>query len=67
MPYRITSYCTYCGECEGVCPRGAILREENQFQVDNDLCDECAGDPKCVTVCPEDCIKKVSLEELVED
>ncbi|MDD4352331.1 MAG: 4Fe-4S binding protein [Candidatus Gracilibacteria bacterium] len=66
MPIIIDSNCTYCGACQEVCPRGAIIAGDTQFQIDNDLCDECQGSPKCIPVCPEKCITKISMERLAD-
>jgi len=63
MPHIIGSECNYCGACQGVCPRGAIYAGDDSYVIDNDICDDCG---QCVEACPVKCIKKVSLEELVE-
>jgi formate hydrogenlyase subunit 6/NADH:ubiquinone oxidoreductase subunit I len=51
----ITSECVVCGECVDVCPVGAIVEGEDQYQI-NGLClgSTCQ---KCVHACPVDAIK----------
>lgn len=48
-PVVHTDKCTGCGECEIVCPAGAIHLENNKSVVDSAKCIGCAS---CLAVCP---------------
>ena len=52
MAYKITDACTSCGECEGVCPVGAIY-EDNIFVIEKDDCLNCG---LCQDACPVNAI-----------
>lgn len=41
--------CDLCGCCVGVCPEDAIILEEFEISIDENLCVNCA---KCVWSCP---------------
>lgn len=60
MAMKITEECISCGACEPECPRSAISEGDKIFVIDPNVCTECKdeGGPKCVAVCPVDCIKK---------
>jgi ferredoxin len=70
MAYQILSDCINCDMCAPECPNGAISmqqvatamgRHKQLFQIDADLCTECAGfyaKPTCVEVCPIDVVIK---------
>lgn len=52
--YGITSYCSGCGACASICPKGAIKIVENQegfqhYNIDKEKCIECG---LCKKVCP---------------
>ena len=52
--------CTACGACEFECPNAAIKAKGGTFIIKESACTECDGEaPKCVAVCPADCIVKV--------
>lgn len=52
--------CTACGACEFECPNAAIAMKGDAYAIKASACTECDGDePKCVAVCPADCITKV--------
>ncbi len=54
--------CTQCGECQDICPCGAISQsDEGPFMIDKDLCAECAV---CQDVCPFECISEVDFVEV---
>jgi len=60
MALRITDDCTGCGLCVPECPHDAIYEKEI-FVIDKRKCDECEDEkegPRCVIVCPVDCIVK---------
>jgi Fe-S-cluster-containing hydrogenase component 2 len=40
--------CNQCGECEKVCPEGAIYRDGNVFRIN----EKCTGCYICVEACP---------------
>ena len=47
--------CIFCGDCACACPYGAVLLdEERELTL---ICDLCAGEPRCVPVCPKDVIR----------
>ncbi len=61
MAMKILDTCISCGVCEPECPRGAISAGDPIYIIDAQKCTECAGEeggPKCVAVCPVDCIVK---------
>ena len=41
--------CDQCGECEDVCPAGAIRQESGAYVIDKDECTSCGA---CVEACP---------------
>lgn len=49
--------CSTCGDCKPACPTGSVLQKKGMFSIDVRTCDECGGDPQCVSVCPADCIQ----------
>lgn len=59
MAMYINEECIACGVCEPECPRGCISPGDI-YVIDADCCTECVdeGGPKCVEVCPVDCIVK---------
>ena len=60
MALKITDDCTACGLCVPECPKDAIFEQEI-FVINRKKCDECKEveeGPKCVKVCPVDCIAK---------
>ena len=60
MALKITDDCTACGLCVPEWPRDAIYEEE-MCVIDMRKCDECEDEkegPKCVIICPVDCIVK---------
>lgn len=51
--------CVACGECEAVCPNGAISPSKGVYVVDPAKCTECKGQadaPQCMESCPDGCI-----------
>ncbi|QZZ18657.1 4Fe-4S binding protein [Leptothermofonsia sichuanensis E412] len=55
MTYIITSQCIECHRCESVCPTGAITRNEQQYQINSERCNDCVGHytvPQCWAICP---------------
>ncbi|MCQ2738573.1 MAG: 4Fe-4S binding protein [archaeon] len=44
----VNDWCSYCGECAGVCPRNCIQVRETSL-VFSEECNECGI---CVTACP---------------
>lgn len=50
----IPEECISCGDCEPVCPTGAISEGKIVFQIDPEVCTECEGEfdePQCAEVC----------------
>ena len=63
MAMTIDETCIACAACEPECPTKANTEGEEIFVIDVDLCVECIGhfdSPKCIEVCPVDCIHKVT-------
>ena len=59
MSTMITEECINCGACEPECPNNAISQGDEIYIIDPDTCTECVGafdTPKCIEVCPVDCI-----------
>ncbi|MDR0911201.1 MAG: 4Fe-4S binding protein [Methanobrevibacter sp.] len=52
----VKDWCSYCGECAGVCPRNLILVKEYDLVFDKSKCNRCET---CVKACP---IKALELE-----
>lgn len=48
MAFVITKECTDCGECQGVCPIGAISEGFGRREINADYCVECGT---CFIVC----------------
>ena len=48
--------CSQCGECQDICPCGAIEQQpDDSFKIDAEMCSYCAA---CQSVCPFEAIKK---------
>ena len=64
MATKITDDCIACGACVPECPTESISEGDGiLFVIDQNTCVECQGhfdSPKCVTVCPVDCIVKAN-------
>lgn len=59
MALMITDECINCDVCEPECPNEAISQGEEIYVIDPHRCTECVGhypEPRCVKVCPVDCI-----------
>ena len=61
MAMKIVDDCINCAACEADCPNQGISRDEavGIFKIDPERCTECVGafdSPRCVEVCPVDCI-----------
>ncbi len=52
--YIVSEECISCGDCEPVCPTGAIKEGKIVYQIDPEVCTECEDDfdePQCVEIC----------------
>lgn len=61
MALLINEECINCAACEPECPNEAITEGEDIYIIDPEKCTECIGafdEPKCISVCPVDCIVK---------
>lgn len=57
MAYHITSRCSGCGDCVGICPTDAISGEEGTpHTIDRSLCIECGA---CGRVCKEAAVEDI--------
>lgn len=59
MAFAITDSCVACDACTLVCPRHAVIVDQDAYSIQSNLCDECADlveMPHCLQVCPADCI-----------
>jgi ferredoxin len=59
MAMTIVAECINCGACEPECPNQAIHADTSIYLIDADRCTECVGahdKPRCIEVCPVDCI-----------
>ena len=54
---RVSEKCIACGECQVICPKGAIRIEDKRATIDDAKCIRCFC---CHEVCPEDAIRLVS-------
>ncbi|WP_404417614.1 4Fe-4S binding protein [Marinospirillum sp.] len=54
--------CTACGDCEVECPTVSITPKNGVYAINPKTCDECVdeGEPRCVPVCPVDCISQAA-------
>ena len=60
MAMVITDDSILCGASEPECPNEAISEGDEAYVIDPNNCTECEGEPdgpKCVPVCPEECIE----------
>ena len=61
MALKITDACINCDVCEPECPNQAIFAGVEIYEIRPERCTECVGHfdkPRCVEVCPVDCIPK---------
>ncbi|WP_432667622.1 glycyl-radical enzyme activating protein [Wukongibacter baidiensis] len=60
--------CIACGDCEKVCPVGAVKFDEKGFNLDRSKCILCG---KCAEVCPSEAIeligKRITLDEAMKE
>ena len=59
MAMKILAECINCAACEPECPNEAITADVAIYVIDVERCTECVGaypSPRCVEVCPVDCI-----------
>ena len=61
MAMKITDECSACSVCMEECENSAISEGDPIYVIDPAKCTECEGladAPKCVEVCPVECIVK---------
>lgn len=51
----VKDWCSFCGECAGVCPRNLIQVREYSLVFDDDDCKDC---DTCIKACPIDALEK---------
>jgi ferredoxin len=64
MALRIEDECIACDACVPVCPTKSIKADDPIYIINPKSCNECEGYevPKCVEVCPVDCIVKIERD-----
>ncbi|HXK53897.1 MAG TPA: YfhL family 4Fe-4S dicluster ferredoxin [Hyphomicrobiales bacterium] len=65
----ITDECINCDVCEPECPNQAISPGDMIYVIDPAKCTECSGvydSPKCVEVCPTECIEMRPIQSTVQ-
>ena len=63
MTMKITEDCIACGACVPECPTESVRAGDDIYQIDPETCVECLGhfdEPKCVEMCPIDCIVPIA-------
>lgn len=61
-PYlEINNTCIQCDNCKLVCPESSIFSDEDSYAIDSWSCTLCNI---CVAICPIDCIKLVTPNDL---
>ena len=56
--------CSQCGECQDICPCGAIEQQpDDSFKIDAEMCSDCAA---CQSVCPFEAIEEKEDDVLVK-
>ncbi|NJO78739.1 MAG: 4Fe-4S binding protein [Cyanobacteria bacterium RM1_2_2] len=68
MSYIITNQCIECHRCVSICPTGAIIQNEQKYQIDPERCNDCVGDyavPQCWAGCPTNggCVPEAILTQ----
>lgn len=56
VTYRVTTRCTFCGECLVTCPWKAITMDSNGAQINQPLCRHCG---KCYENCASHAIDRI--------
>ena len=59
MALTILEDCINCDACRPECPTESVRQGENIYEIDPNTCVECVDyfdEPKCVEMCPIDCI-----------
>ena len=51
----VKDWCSFCGECAGVCPKNLITVKEYGLVFDDEDCRECNT---CVVACPINALEK---------
>lgn len=51
----VKDWCSYCGECAGVCPRNLIQVREYSLVFNEEKCKECSI---CIDACPIDALER---------
>jgi ferredoxin len=63
MPYSVTEDCINCDACRPECPTESVAVGEETYVIDASTCVECVDyydTPKCVELCPIDCIVQLA-------
>ena len=56
--------CSQCGECQDICPCGAIEQQsDDSFKIDAQMCSDCAA---CQSVCPFEANEEVESDDSEE-
>ena len=57
MAHNITDDCISCGNCEDICPEGAISEGKDTYVIDASKCTDCGE-------CADNCEEKAILGEV---
>ena len=63
MAYTILEDCINCDACRAECPTESVSAGEDIYLIDANTCVECVDHydaPKCVELCPIDCIVQLA-------
>ncbi|WP_312889822.1 DUF362 domain-containing protein [Pelorhabdus rhamnosifermentans] len=58
MGYQISAMCKQCGKCQSVCPVGAIVINNGQYEIIPERCKSCGA---CASACPVSAIKRSGI------
>jgi len=56
MAHKITDKCISCGDCEEICPSGAISEGKDKYVIDAGKCADCGE-------CADNCIQEAIIGE----
>lgn len=57
--FKISSRCVGCDNCRLICPKKAIIKNGDEYEIDTWSCNLCHI---CSEICPVNCIKLIDNE-----